>query len=137
LAGNEEAYPTGDGDAHTTVTLTRTLHYHVASLYADLDGNGVRDGDDYSLDEVTMTFRDSSGQDTVSPHLGSSWEFTTTVHVSETYTFRATRRKFFPTQSTLTIPAGVQTLNTGPYDVALLPAPYEALLPLVLKNLTP
>jgi len=31
----------------------------------------------------------------------------------------------------------VQTLDAGPYDVALLPAPYEALLPLVLKNFTP
>ena len=137
LAGNEESYPTGDGDTHTTVFLTRTLHYNVASLYADLEGNGVRDGDDYSLDEVTMTFRDSSGQDVVPPHLGSFWEFTTTVHVGETYTFRATKRKFFPTQYTLTVPVGVQTLDAGPYDVALLPAPYEALLPLVLKNFTP
>jgi len=136
-AGNEEAYPPGDGDAHTTVTLTRTLHYRVASLYADLEGNGVRDGDDYSLDEVTMAFLDSSGQDVVAPHVGSSWEFTATVKAGETYTFRAIKRKFLPAQSMLTIPAGIQPLEAGPYDVAMLPAPYEVLLPLVLKDLMP
>ncbi|MDY7041430.1 MAG: hypothetical protein SVX38_11255, partial [Chloroflexota bacterium] len=106
LAGNEETYPPGDGDAHTTIVLTRSLHYRVGSLYADLNGNGVRDGDDYSLDEVTMTFQDDGGQDMIAPHVGSSWEFTTTVKVDETYTFRASKRKFFSTQSTLTIPAG-------------------------------
>jgi hypothetical protein len=79
----------------------------------------------------------SSRQDVIPQHVGGSWEFTTTVRVGETYTFLATKCKFLPAQSTLTISAGIQTLDAGPYDVAMLPAPYEILLPLVLKNLNP
>ena len=67
----------------------------VGAFYADENRNQVWDRPISATNEITLTsvhlrFTDQAGQDVVTPTVGSSWAFTTTVFTGQTYRLRAT-----------------------------------------------
>jgi hypothetical protein len=92
--GNRAAWPAAP-QTWTTLNLSNTLHLTVGPFFADANRNGVWDlpgtltGED-TLTGVSLRFVDSSGRNVVTPAIGDTWEFTTTVWPGETYRLNMT-----------------------------------------------
>ena len=86
--GNHADWPESS-QVSTTLDLSSTFHLSIEALFADENRNGVWDPisttDEITLTEVALSFRDKAGQDVVTPTIGDSWEFTTTVYAGQTY----------------------------------------------------
>jgi hypothetical protein len=71
--------------AHTTVALTKSLYFSVATFFADDDGNGVfSPTGEITLTQATLRLLDAYGRDVISPTVGHA--FTATVRVGQPYT---------------------------------------------------
>ena len=87
--GNRTDWP-GEPQAQTTLDLSSIFHLSIEALFADENRNDVWDKPisatgEITLTEVALSFRDEAGQDVVTPTVGDSWEFTTTVYAGQTY----------------------------------------------------
>jgi len=92
--GNREDWPQ-EPQAWTTIDASQVLTVSVGAFYADENRNQVWDRPISATNEITLTsvhlrFTDQAGQDVVTPTVGSSWAFTTTVFTGQTYRLRAT-----------------------------------------------
>jgi hypothetical protein len=87
--GNRGTWPEGP-QAHTTLHLPNTLHLSIAAFFADENRNDLWDEPTSVTNEITLMavdlrFLNEAGQGVVSPTVGSSWEFTATIHSGQTY----------------------------------------------------
>jgi hypothetical protein len=87
--GHREAWPE-EPQAHTRLDILGTLTLSVGGFFADENSNGVWDRPITATNEITLTsvalrFVDGAGQDVVSPTVGSTWRFTTTIQAGQTY----------------------------------------------------
>jgi len=92
--GNREGWPE-EPQAWTTIDASEVLTVSVGAFYADVNRNQVWDRPISATGEITLTsvalhFVDQTGQDVVTPTVGSSWMFTATVYTGQTYQLRAT-----------------------------------------------
>ena len=92
--GNQEAWPE-EPQAYTVMNPASTLYLSIGAFFADENRNSVWDELIAETNEITLTavalrFVDEAGLDVVSPTVGSSWEFTTTVYTGQTYRLWAT-----------------------------------------------
>jgi len=134
--GNRGAWPE-DAQAHTTPDLSSTLHFSIGALFADDNRNDTWDRVGTLVTEITLTqvalrFVDPSGHDVVSPTVGSTWAFTTTIHAGETYELRAADADYSRVV-TFTWPAGGE-VYTQTYDALGLWPMKVTYLPLILRN---
>jgi hypothetical protein len=82
--GHREEWP-DEPQAHTTVALTKPLHFGVTTFFADDDGNGVfSPTTEITLTQATLRLLDVSGRDVISPTVGHA--FTATVEIEQPYT---------------------------------------------------
>jgi hypothetical protein len=82
--GNWEPWP-DQTQAHTTVDLSKKLHFSVTTFFTDDDQNGVfSPTSEITLTQVTLRLLDASGQDAIPPTVGHA--FTATVKAEQTYT---------------------------------------------------
>jgi hypothetical protein len=82
--GHRETWPE-QPQAHTTVDLSRSLYFSVATFFADEDQNGVfSPTSEITLTQATLRLLDASGRDVISPTVGHA--FTATVEVGQPYT---------------------------------------------------
>ena len=87
--GNRGPWP-AEPQAHTTLNSVATLTLSIGGFFADENRNDTWDQPITATGEITLTsvqlaFRDDAGQDVVSPTVGSTWTFTTTVLTGQTY----------------------------------------------------
>ena len=134
--GNREAWPE-EHQAHTTLNLFGTLALHVGGFFADGNRNDVWDTPIGTTGEITLTsvalrFVDAAGQDVVSPTLGSSWEFTTSVYAGQTYQLWATSSDYMRVVL-LAWPGGEGMYTYTREFLGLWPVT-RTYLPLVLRN---
>lgn len=92
--GNRGEWPTAP-QAWTTLDLSSTLHLTVGPFFADENRNDVWDTPTTGADEIALTgvslhFVDEAGHDVVSPTVGTTWAFTTTIVAGETYRLQMT-----------------------------------------------
>ena len=133
--GNRGPWP-GQSQAHTTLSLSSTLHFSVGAFFADENRNDVWDVPISETGEITLTqvrlrFLDQSGQDVVSPTVGGSWEFTTTVFAGQPYWLLAMSDDHMRVLSFVWPLAGEVYTKTYP-ELGLWPAT-RSYLPLVLR----
>ena len=81
--GNRGSWP-AEPQAHTTLDYMATLTLSIGGFFADENRNDIWDQPitatgDITLASVQLAFRDDAVQDVVSPTVGSTWVFTTTV----------------------------------------------------------
>ena len=91
--GNRASWPE-ESQAHTRFNLSNTLQLSIGSFFADENRNDIMDISgtmtlEITLTQVSLRFLDGGGHDMVTPTVGSSWAFTTTVYVGETYQLQA------------------------------------------------
>jgi hypothetical protein len=91
--GNREDWPE-EPQAWTTIDASAVLTVSVGAFYADENRNQVWDRPISATNEITLTsvhlrFTDQSGQDVVTPTVGSSWVFTTTIFFGQAYQLHA------------------------------------------------
>ncbi len=92
--GNRGEWPTAP-QAWTTLRLSSLLHLTVGPFFADENHNDIWDipgtqTGEIVLSGVLLRFLDSLGRDVVSPAVGNTWEFTTTIVPGETYRLKMT-----------------------------------------------
>ena len=86
--------------ARATFDLSSTLHLSIGTFFADenrdhvwnrpITGtNEITLTEEVTLTQVALRFLDASGQDVVSPTVGSTWEFTTTIYAGQAYRLQA------------------------------------------------
>jgi len=135
--GNREAWPE-EPQAHTTLDLSSTLHLSIGAFFADDNRNDTRDISGTVTTEITLTqvalrFLDETGQDVVSPTVGSSsWAFTTTVYAGQTYQLWATSADHKRILS-FTWPLGGEVYTDTRPELGLWPIT-RSYLPLVLRG---
>ncbi len=135
--GNREAWPE-EPQAHTTLDLSSTLHLSIGAFFADDNRNDTRDISGTVTTEITLTqvalrFLDETGQDVVSPTVGSSsWAFTTTVYAGQAYQLWATSADHKRILS-FTWPLGGEVYTDTRPELGLWPIT-RSYLPLVLRG---
>lgn len=129
--GNREAWPT-EPQAHITFNLSSTLHLSIGAFFADEDRDGEWGAGESALTEVTLHFRDEAGNDVVTPKVGGSWDFTTTIYAGETYQLWATTGDHMRVLS-FTWPRGGE-VYTHTYEVLGLWPVVRSYLPLVFQD---
>ena len=135
--GNRESWPE-EPQAHTTLDLSSTFHLSIGAFFADDNRNGIRDISGTLTTEITLTqvalrFLDETGQDVVSPTVGSSsWAFTTTVYAGQTYQLWATSADHKRILS-FTWPLGGEVYTDTRPELGLWPIT-RSYLPLVLRG---
>jgi hypothetical protein len=72
-----------DVERCTTLRLAREVHISVGSVFGDENGNGDLDEGEPSFADAAFRFLDGSGEDVVTPTVGSSWAFTVTLDVGD------------------------------------------------------
>ncbi len=135
--GNREAWPE-EPQTHTTLDLSSTLHLSIGAFFADDNRNDTRDisgtvTTEITLAQVALRFLDETGQDVVSPTVGSSsWAFTTTVYAGQTYQLWATSADHKRILS-FTWPLGGEVYTDTRPELGLWPIT-RSYLPLVLRG---
>jgi len=97
--GNRGDWP-GAPQAQATFDLSSTLHLSIGAFFADENRDNVWNQpitgtneitftEEITLTQVALRFLDPSGHDVLSPTVGSTWEFTTTIYAGQTYRLRA------------------------------------------------
>lgn len=120
-----------------SVTLTRTVHLRVDTVFGDENGDGIQGAGEPVL-AATLRLLDPAGTDAVSPTVGTSWEFTATLPVG-VYTLEAVPEGWpSPPPGWLPRRLPVQvTSGTGVQEISLLAGllPHRAsvYLPLVAR----
>ncbi len=92
--GNRGDWP-ADSQAHTEFDLASTLHLSVGAFFADESGDGVwnkpiTETGEVTLTQVTVRLLDEAGADVITPTVGSTVEFTTTIYAGQAYRLLAT-----------------------------------------------
>jgi len=142
--GNRADWPV-DSQAHTTLDLASTLHFSVGAFFADENRDGawnkpITETGEITMTQVTVRLLDETG-DVITPTLGSTSEFTTTIYAGQSYrllaasTERSTAEREIYHEGLLsfTWPRGNE-IYTETYTVlALLPVE-RVYLPLVMRN---
>lgn len=99
--GNRAAWP-AEPQAYTRLALLSTLHVYIGAFFGDDNRNGLWDGPivitgtgsitlpaEVTLTGVSLRFLDWRGHDVVSPTVGDSWTFTTSVEPNAVYRLQA------------------------------------------------
>lgn len=92
--GNRSDWP-DDPQAYTELDLVSTLHLSIGAFFADENRDGVwnqpiTETDEITLTQVTLRLLDATGLDVVTPIVGSTAEFTTTIYAGQVYRLLAT-----------------------------------------------
>ena len=92
--GNRADWPE-DPQAYTELDLASTLHLSVGAFFADENRDDVwnkpiTETDEITLTQVTLRLLDEAGVDVVTPIVGSTAEFTTTIYAGQAYRLLAT-----------------------------------------------
>jgi hypothetical protein len=75
--------PWSDVDRCTMLRPVRQVHVSVGSVFGDENSSGEREEGEPILVDVTFRFVDGSGEDVITPTVGSSWGFTTTLKLGD------------------------------------------------------
>lgn len=125
------------GDWSAVACPTREVRLMVSEVYGDENGNGVRDWGEPAI-TATLRLLDGKGVDVISPTVGSSWEFTTTLPIG-LYTLAVIPEGWPsppPGWMPRWIPVGVEFwpgVLDIPLSVGLLPHRVSVYLPLVQR----
>jgi hypothetical protein len=138
-AGNRGVW--ADDPTCTTVNLKRDVHFKLGTIFGDENSDGEQDAEEKGLTvgyPISLTLVDANGADVITPTVGPTWEFTTTLAPGE-YTFTATPPDWpspppgwMPRQEpfVVTLGKGVQEIHWP--ALGLLPHRASNYLPLIL-----
>jgi len=137
-AGNRGEWSDGAG-ACTVVNMMREVHFDLGAIFGDEDYDGVRDSGEITLTQVSLRLVDGAETDVVTPTVGASWEFTTTL-VAGDYTLIAVPDGWhspppgwLPRWLPLTVEAGSGVQEIG-LEVGLLPHRASLYFPAALRD---
>ncbi|HIE38752.1 MAG TPA: hypothetical protein EYH30_07230 [Anaerolineales bacterium] len=138
-AGNHGEWPIG-AQACTTLDLSRRVHLDLEAIFGDANSNGVWDGGEITLTQVSLRFVDGAGADAVTPTVGASWEFTASLMPGD-YTLVAVPDGWpspppgwLPRWLPLVVEAGGGVQEIWIEGLGLLPHNASRYLPVVMAN---
>lgn len=136
-AGNPGEWPT-DAQACTTIDLSREVHFSLEEVFGDGDRDGVRDEGEGAV-TAHLRLQDVTGADVITPTVGSSWEFTSTLMAGD-YTLVVVPQGWpspppgwLPGWFPIQVEAGSGVFEL-PLRVGLLPHQSSLYLPLALQG---